>query len=625
MADPLSVAASITGVLAFTAKSTREVMAMISEIRDAPDDIEDLRLELQNLTSLIESTHGLATKYPLYPECKPLQDTVTECLDRCRTILEAIRLQLKSFVSRGIGRRSPMRVISWTMRRGEIRSLRDRLRDSKAMLDLSVTVLNSHLTGKGQQEIKDEVSRGFEKLARQFQSLDTARKFQRRLQDDLESVSAFGGRRSSFTDTTDAGAALLMATFLEGTRNGTTLAPPSMDEGPYSNDGITLPASEYVLEDSVPLLQAAQAGNTQQVRALIALGASPSAKSQDGRTALHFCAIYDDVTTAEILVEHGAEIDAKDNKSRSPLRIALGTGSLGVATFLIQRGGTLDNYPALLDAIGSGQDHDAFTPLLDALHVRLDSVGESVLLHEVLERHDDVALHRLFDAGFDPNARDASGVSLIHHAILRLREMSVKLLLQYGADKNDFLTDKTASLLRDDVDWHRPLRDRLEQGITPLATAGRAMRNHSIVRILLEAGADPNWEYPCGIIALHGMCAQEFLAGSKLMIDFGANVNKLDDDGNAPLFWAIICGNTELIRYMMDHGGDLNLRITHGYPNYTPLHLAIHEMQGEVSRILITSGADLDAKDQYGRRPIDLIKVFGDCGVLDLLEERTKR
>lgn len=250
MADPLSVAASITGVLAFTAKSTREVMAMISEIRDAPDDIEDLRLELQNLTSLIESTHGLATKYPLYPECKPLQDTVTECLDRCRTILEAIRLQLKSFVSRGIGRRSPMRVISWTMRRGEIRSLRDRLRDSKAMLDLSVTVLNSsatasfvpqtgrrrltrnrHLTGKGQQEIKDEVSRGFEKLARQFQSLDTARKFQRRLQDDLESVSAFGGRRSSFTDTTDAGAALLMATFLEGTRNGTTLAPPSMDEG----------------------------------------------------------------------------------------------------------------------------------------------------------------------------------------------------------------------------------------------------------------------------------------------------------------------------------------------------------------------------------------------------------
>jgi len=223
------------------------------------------------------------------------------------------------------------------------------------------------------------------------------------------------------------------------------------------------------------------------------------------------------------------------------------------------------------------------------------------------------------------NFDEPPGVSLIHHAILRLREMSVKLLLQYGADKNDFLTDKTASLLRDDVDWHRPLRDRLEQGITPLATAGRAMRNHSIVRILLEAGADPNWEYPCGIIALHGMCAQEFLAGSKLMIDFGANVNKVDDDGNAPLFWAIICGNTELIRYMMDHGGDLNLRITHGYPNYTPLHLAIHEMQGEVSRILITSGADLDAKDQYGRRPIDLIKVFGDCGVLDLLEERTKR
>ena len=159
----------------------------------------------------------------------------------------------------------------------------------------------------------------------------------------------------------------------------------------------------------MPLLQAAQAGNTQQVRALITLGVSPSARSPDGRTALHFCAIYDDVTTAEILVEHGAEIDAKDNKLRSPLRIALGTGSLGVATFLVQRGSTLDKFPALLDAIQSGQDPDGLAPLLKALQSRLDAVGEGALLHEVLERHDDVALRRLFDAGFDVNARDANG------------------------------------------------------------------------------------------------------------------------------------------------------------------------------------------------------------------------
>jgi hypothetical protein len=148
MADPLSMLAGITGVLAFTAKLTREVIALASEIRDAPEDITDLRLELQHLSSLIQSTDDLSTKYPLRPDCKPLGDTVIECLERCRTVMEAIKLQLRKFVSSGIARRSPMRMISWTMRKDKIQNLRSKLRDSKAMLELSITVFNSYVASR---------------------------------------------------------------------------------------------------------------------------------------------------------------------------------------------------------------------------------------------------------------------------------------------------------------------------------------------------------------------------------------------------------------------------------------------------------------------------------------------
>lgn len=82
------------------------------------------------------------------------------------------------------------------------------------------------MVGKGQQEIRDEMGRGMDRLAYLFESAENARKFHRRLQDDLESVSAFGGRRASVSDATDAG--LPMRKYLEQYHNTTSLAPPTV-------------------------------------------------------------------------------------------------------------------------------------------------------------------------------------------------------------------------------------------------------------------------------------------------------------------------------------------------------------------------------------------------------------
>jgi len=137
----LSIVASITGILAFAAKITGETITLLSDIRDAPDEISDLRFELQNLSSLVQSTHHLIGRNQPKPDDKPLEDTTTDCLQQCLSIVDDIRVKLKSFLS-GSGRRSPLpQSWSWVFHKTSIRNLKDRLRNSRAMLSLSVTVL----------------------------------------------------------------------------------------------------------------------------------------------------------------------------------------------------------------------------------------------------------------------------------------------------------------------------------------------------------------------------------------------------------------------------------------------------------------------------------------------------
>jgi len=143
MAEPLSILASITGVLAFSAQLTRQITTLLSEVRDAPIEIQDLKFELQNLSSLIRASHNLLTTHTLLPDDKPLEGTVAECLDRCSSAMSDIKSQLSHFWQAGSGGKSFFRAINWVIRKNEIRNSRDRLRDARAMFELAFTVLHA--------------------------------------------------------------------------------------------------------------------------------------------------------------------------------------------------------------------------------------------------------------------------------------------------------------------------------------------------------------------------------------------------------------------------------------------------------------------------------------------------
>jgi hypothetical protein len=138
----VSIIASLAGVLAFAAQSTRSLTTLVTEIRDAPKDITDLRVELENLSMLLQAAQTLTTNYPLRREDAVIAQTLSQCTTWCQESMQDLRVVITPFAEAGSARRSPMRMLSWIMHKEEVRASMAKLRDRKASFNLAVSVLN---------------------------------------------------------------------------------------------------------------------------------------------------------------------------------------------------------------------------------------------------------------------------------------------------------------------------------------------------------------------------------------------------------------------------------------------------------------------------------------------------
>jgi ankyrin repeat protein len=159
-------------------------------------------------------------------------------------------------------------------------------------------------------------------------------------------------------------------------------------------------------------------------------------------------------------------------------------------------------------------------------------------------------------------------------------------------------------------------------------------RNKTLIRTLLNAGADVNAAQVDGMTALHWAVYNDDADTAALLVKAGANVNAANRYGVAPLFLASTNGNADLVKLMLGTGADANASLPGGEtvlmtaarvgnleavkallarganPNarerldQTALMWAAAEGHAAVARALIDSGADLRAKLKSGFTPL---------------------
>lgn len=181
------------------------------------------------------------------------------------------------------------------------------------------------------------------------------------------------------------------------------------------------------------------------------------------------------------------------------------------------------------------------------------------------------------------------------------------------------------------------IQKTLTRGATPLHLTARVMNDAKMINLLLELGADPNHvlgtanrrytnvelltvtDLVKGEIVLIGVCASHFLGVARELLKAGANPNHASNDGRNAMYWALYCGNVELFKLLIEHGGDVNYRWQHD--GCTLVMMAAERGNMEVLRILVGAGVDVGEQNKKGETALDLAQQKNNMQVVDFLQK----
>jgi ankyrin repeat protein len=224
------------------------------------------------------------------------------------------------------------------------------------------------------------------------------------------------------------------------------------------------------------------------IRWLLDHGADPNlAWAQSGDAPLHIAAERWDVAMVELLVSHGADIHQRRSDGYTAYTVAALHGNKEIAAWLSQHGAKDELSPLerFISACTSGDRERAASMLAQQPNLRSELRHEHhLLMHVPAERGDTKVLATMLECGFDPNVKDADGVTALHRAAMGGRVDAVRVLLDHGASVEALDGMFAASpLVWACEGWSH---DPRQQGMDHVAVA----------RLLLRAGSPREWVPP---------------------------------------------------------------------------------------------------------------------------------
>uniref|UniRef100_A0A8C1T828 Poly [ADP-ribose] polymerase n=1 Tax=Cyprinus carpio TaxID=7962 RepID=A0A8C1T828_CYPCA len=283
------------------------------------------------------------------------------------------------------------------------------------------------------------------------------------------------------------------------------------------------------------LLEASKSGDLEVVKKLCTLQ-NVNCRDVEGRqsTPLHFAAGYNRVAVVEYLLQHGADVHAKDKGGLVPLHNACSYGHYEVAELLVLHG-----------AVVNVGDLWKFTPLHEA------AIKGKYEICKLLLRH-----------GADPTKKNRDGntpLDLVKDGDTDIQDLLRGDAALLDAAKKGCLARVKKLCTPDNVNC----RDTQGRHSTPLHLAA-GYNNLEVAEYLLQHGAEVNSQDKGGLIPLHNAASYGHVDVAALLIKYNACVNATDKWAFTPLHEAAQKGRTQLCALLLAHGADPTLRNQEG-------------------------------------------------------------
>jgi ankyrin repeat protein len=390
---------------------------------------------------------------------------------------------------------------------------------------------------------------------------------------------------------------------------------------------------------ATPLSEAAMNGNTVIIEKLLKAGADPNLAAADGMTPLMIVARSTNVKAARLLLEHGANVNAaEDQKKQTALMWASAQNRPEMVKELVARGADV-NARAFINPTANAMFTNA-TPMDWPSNVSTEPRatyrapgGLTPLLYATREGCLE-CVKALVQGGANLDLQDPEGVTPLIMAVSNMHFDTAAYLIKAGAnvDKWDL--------------WGRsPLYCAVD--VNTLPHGGRADRpsldettNLHVIEMLLEAGANPNLQLKLlppyrnigadrGVDSMLTIGATPLLRAAKaldapaiaVLLMHGANPNLPNMRGTTPVMAAAGLGSVDAdtrgvyttedtpqrsvdsLKLLLEAGGEINAK--DNIRGQTPLHGAAFWGWNAAVQYLVDRGADLNAKDNQGKTPVD--------------------